>query len=177
MHLFNVGASNSFARSTGARRSPAGGRSSSALGISGNMNNTGGSVSYQNPYAGVNKNSNMGGMSNGPAGVSVADLREHERDDGNGNGNNGRSPTIGGASLEQGEHVIKAKALYSCESRSRAGRPWARSLMVARPILVVQTRRAKMIRMRSLSQRETSWTSSTTLASGTSPLFGTRASL
>lgn len=143
VHLFNTGASNSFARSSGARRGPTG-RSTSAVGISGGMGNTGVGVSYQNPYAGVNKSA-MGGMSSGPAGVSVADLGEQEDRNGSASqtgGGNGRSPTIGGASLEGGsqhDNVLKAKALYSCQSRARLSTS-GRSLM---PVLDLACRQRK----------------------------------
>ncbi|KAK4701256.1 SHO1 osmosensor, partial [Phenoliferia sp. Uapishka_3] len=111
VHLFNTGASTSFARSSGSARGPAG-RSS----VLGNNSNSA-RVSYQqNPYSGVNSKAAMSshGIGNGPAGVSVGDLGDGH--DGRQPGN-GRSPSVGATSMmEQGsqqDYILKAKALYS----------------------------------------------------------------
>ncbi|KAM0754826.1 hypothetical protein T439DRAFT_321877 [Meredithblackwellia eburnea MCA 4105] len=107
VHMWNSGASTSFARGSGRRNTRNG---SSNLGISGGMGSSGGGISYQNPYSGVGSKAGMSGMG-GPAGLSVNDL--HNAQD-----NNARSPTIGGASMMEGQgsqqdYILKAKALYS----------------------------------------------------------------
>lgn len=85
------------------------------------MAHGGAAVSYSNAGS-----YHKGGLGQGPAGMSVGELSG-----GGGHHDDGRTPTIGGTSLIDGqgepEYLMKARALYSCELgsllyRSREGR-------------------------------------------------------